>query len=107
MAKEKINTNEERPLQEMLELGPRQFVPGCVVEITTKTADRIVVRRYYVENDNWLDEEILEFPATHKRNKKNLLDFLRGAKDRIKEDYGDKEPVYIDSRAKKYLEKVI
>ena len=96
-------------LQQMMEvINPAEFRQGCIVEITTKEADRIVVRRYYVSEDyNWLDDEIAEFPAHHKRNRKNIVSFLRGTKHLIRKEYGEKEPLYIDRDALEYLKKVM
>ena len=97
-------------LQHMMEVleNPGEFRPGCIVEITTKEAERIVVRRYYVSEDySWMDEEIAEFPAYHKRNRKNIINFLRGTKKQIENDYGKKEPLYIDQGALTYLKKVM
>lgn len=101
---------DDKELQSMMEVleNPGEFRPGCIVEITTKEAERIVVRRYYVSDDYaWLDEEIAEFPAYHKRNKKNIINFLRGTKKQIEDDYGKKEPLYIDQGALDYLKKVM
>ena len=106
MTEGKKSSNDD--LQAMEVINSTEFRPGCIVEITTKMAERIVVRRYYVSEDyNWLDDEIAEFPTNHRRNKKNIIDFLKSAKELIRRDYGEKEPIYIDKAALEYLKKVM
>ena len=34
--------------------NPEEFITGCIVEITSKRADRIVVRRYYENTERWM-----------------------------------------------------
>ena len=88
--------------------NPEEFITGCIVEITSKRADRIVVRRYY-ENEfhRKMDEEISEYPVEHKRNRKNISEFLKKTKSLIRKQYGDEEQLYIAGSASEYLKKVM
>lgn len=95
--------------QELSEVeNPDEFITGCIVEITSKRADRIVVRRYYLnEYNKKMDEEVTEYPMIEKRNKKNILQFLQGAKSLVRKKYGEDEQLYINKSASTYLKKVM
>ena len=95
--------------QELSEVeSPDDFIAGSIVEITSKRADRIVVRHYYVnEFYRKMDEEVTEYPVGHKRNKKNIIQFLQKAKSLVRKKYGEDEQLYINESALKYLKKVM
>ena len=96
--------------QELKEVdsNPDDFITGGIVEITSKRADRIVVRRYYMnEYYKKMDEEVAEYPMMQKRNKKNILQFLQKAKSLVRKQYGEDEKLYINESASEYLKKVM
>ena len=86
---------------------PGEFKPGSIIEITTRTADRIVVKHYYVsENSERMVEEVAEFSVLNKRNRKNIKSFIDKARKLVKSKYGEEE-LLIDKDALHYMQKVM
>ncbi|MBP3255465.1 MAG: hypothetical protein J6M60_03125 [Clostridia bacterium] len=82
---------------------PGEFKTGVVIEITSKIEGRLVVNRYYLSEENTkMSEEIAEFPVIHKKNRKNILNFIEAVRSKFSE-----EDIYIDRTTKETLKKVM